>query len=175
MSQENMRPVIMGRIHGLFGVRGWLKVYSYTDRPADVLGYSRWYLRLNDRDWHAMKVAAGRSQGKGLIVHLAPIDGVPLSDRDAAAAWLQADVAVDRSDLPELEQDEVYWIDLLDCQVETVEGQQIGQITDVLDNGAHPIMVIEGEQKHLIPLVRGPIVQRVDLNSGLVVVDWVPE
>lgn len=170
-----MRPVLLGRINGLFGVRGWLKVYSYTDPPANILTYPHWLLRQQGRDWRPMRVVDARVQGKGLIAHLAPEDAEPLPDRDAAVPLLEADIAVARADLPEPAPGEVYWADLIDCRVETLTGDALGRVTDMMDTGAHAVMVVTGDNEHLIPLVRGPIVQNIDLESGLVTVDWVPD
>lgn len=170
-----MRPVLLGRIHGLFGVRGWLKIYSYTAPPANILDYPRWQLRQDDGEWRPMRLIDGRSRGKGLIAQLAPVDGAPLSDRDAAAALLGADIAVARADLPEPPPGEVYWVDLIDCRVETLQGTVLGRVTDMMDTGAYPVMVIVGEHQHLVPLVRGPVVQHIDTDEGRVTIDWDPD
>lgn len=166
-----MNPVVLGRVHGLFGVRGWVKVYSYTQPPANILDYPDWQLRV-DGTWRPMRLADGRAQGKGLIAHLAPAGGEPLPDRDAAAALLGADIAVDRAALPPLADDEVYWVDLIGCAVTTTEGVELGRVTDMMDTGAHGIMVVTGDDEHLIPLVRGPIVQAIDLDARAITVDW---
>lgn len=168
-----MRPVLLGRIHGLFGVRGWLKVYSYTDPPANILDYPQWLVRPSGAcDWSPMTLAAARRHGKALIAHLAPAHGQPLPDRNAAATLLGADIAVNRTHLPALPHGEVYWADLLDCRVVSVAGQYLGRVTDMMDAGAHPVMVVTGEYEHLIPLVRGAIVHGIDTERGLVTVDW---
>lgn len=170
-----MRPVLLGRINGLFGVRGWFKVYSYTDPPANILTYSHWLLRPQDQDWRRMRLVDGHVQGKGLVAHLAPDNAEPLPDRDAAVPLLGADIAIDRADLPELEHDQVYWADLIGCRVETPAGECLGRVTDMMDTGAHPVMVVTGDRTHLIPLVRGAIVQQIDLEAARITVDWVAE
>lgn len=168
-----MRPILLGRIQGLFGVRGWLKVYSYTDPPANILSYPNWHLRRPDApDWRQMRLVHGHKQGKGLVAQLAPNNAGPLPNRDVAAAFLGADIAVDHAALPKPPRDQVYWTDLIGCQVKTLQGALLGWVVDMMDTGAHGVMVIEGEQQHLVPFVRGPIVQAIDLDAALITIDW---
>lgn len=167
-----MAPVLMGRANGLFGVRGWLKVYSYADPPANILSHPDWLLRQADGDWRPMRLVEGRKQGKGLVAHLAPENGPPLADRDAAAALLGADIAIPRDVMPDPAPGQVYWADLIGCQVQTLQGNILGRVVDMMDTGVHGVMVILGDEQHLVPMVRGPIVKKVDLDAALITVDW---
>ncbi|MFM7784103.1 MAG: ribosome maturation factor RimM, partial [Gammaproteobacteria bacterium] len=80
--------IVLGRVSGVFGVRGWLKVWSFTDPVDAILDYSTWWLRLHE-GWQQHEIDAGQRQGKGLIVHLAGCD-----DREGAARFLRAESAV---------------------------------------------------------------------------------
>lgn len=161
--------VTLGRVAGLHGVRGWFKVYSYTRPREGILEYPRWYFREAGQ-WIPRDLADGRRHGKTVI---AGADGV--ADRDQAARLMDCEIAVPRTELPALEEGEYYWVDLIDLQVCTAEGVVLGRVARLLETGAHDVMEVHGERRHLIPFVQGPVVQSVDLEAGTMVVDWDPD
>jgi len=151
---------------GVFGVKGWIKVQSYT-RPTDnLLRQRRWF--IGDAE-HTLE--EGRPHGPGLAVKIAGVE-----DRDAAAPLLGKDVSVPRSKLPRLRKDEVYWIDLMGSRVVTTAGVELGVLEGVSDNGAQDVMLVkQGEAERLIPWVVGPIVQRYSIEAREIVVAWEPD
>lgn len=164
--------VLLGRINGLFGVRGWVKVYSYARPPANILDYPLW--RVGPART-AMRLVDGRAQGKGLVALLAPKDGAPLAERDQAVALLDSEIHVGRADLPAPAPGEVYWADLIGCTVTGDGGAALGTVTGLVDTGAHPVLVVAGERERLIPFVRGHVVRSLDLQAGAIQVDWDPD
>jgi 16S rRNA processing protein RimM len=162
-------PVVVGKISAVFGVRGWVKVYSYTSPPENILDYRPWYL-LRDGRWRPSALADGKPHGKGLTARL---EGC--ADRDHAAALVGAEIAVRRDQLPEPEQGEYYWTDLEGLRVETVAGVDLGRLDRLFETGANDVMVVLGERERLIPYLWGSVVRSVDLDAGLMVVDWDPE
>lgn len=161
--------IVLGRVTGLFGVRGWVKVFSNTQPREGIVKYSPWQLRLGD-EWRSFVVADGQAQGKGVIARLEGVD-----DRDAAAALMGADIAIWREQLPPPEEGEIYWADLEGLAVETVEGRTLGKVSYLLETGANDVLVVQGERERLIPFVREQVVKEVDLQGGRIVVDWDPE
>ncbi len=161
--------VTVGRVDGVFGVLGWLKIYSYT-RPRDnILTYSRW--KLSDGgSWIPFKVLARRRQGAGFVASLHGI-----SDRDSAAEWIGSEIAVDREALPENAAGEYYWADLIGLGVFNQDGLSLGEITGLLETGANDVLVVSGTRERLIPFVVPYYVQEVDLQRGCVVVHWHPD
>lgn len=174
MSDTAQDRVILGRVQGLFGVRGWLKLYSYTSPPENILAYSHWELH-NGIQWQRMRVADGRRQGKGLVAQLAGEDDTPISDRESAARWLDADVAVLRSELPPLAADEYYGAELLGLRVITAGDEDMGTVSGFIDTGANPVMAVHGERERLIPFIRDLFILEVDRDAGLIKVDWDPD
>ncbi len=173
MADDAQDRVVLGHVQGLFGVRGWIKLYSHTAPPDAIFQYSHWQLQ-RDSQWHRLRVAEARTQGKGLVAQLATTDG-PISDRDIAAQWLGADIAVLRSELPKLAPGEYYGAELLGFGVATQTGVELGRLTDFMDTGAHPVMVVRGTREHLIPFIRDTYVLNVDLPARRIQVDWDPE
>ena len=157
---------MLGRISGVFGVRGWVKIYSYTDPREAVLNYSSWLLS-QDGDWQAAKVVEGQRHGKAVV---ARIDG--FDDRDQAAALVGKDIAVMRDALPETEDGQYYWQDLEGLTVLRSDGSNLGTVTYLLETGAHDVLVVTGDVERLIPFVMDEVVVDVDLAKGLITVDW---
>ncbi len=157
--------VVMGRVSGVFGVRGWVKIRSYTRERASILDYDRWMVRLED-GWRDFGLAEGRVHGAGLVARL---EGV--AERDAAAALVGADIAVPKSQLPVLEGSEYYWAQLEGMKVVNAQGIELGMVSNLFETGANDVMVVVGERERLIPFVRG-VVQKIDLAGGTMCVDW---
>lgn len=173
------KRVVLGRINGLFGVRGWVKVYSYTRPAENLLGHERWQLRCATEgrpgDWRPFRVLASRRQGKTLVVQLADDDGAALADRDAAIQLLDAEIAVAREDLPPLEPGQYYWSDLVGLEVLNRDAVPLGRVTAMMETGANDVLIVEGERQRLIPFVIGEIVDTIDLDTGRIVVVWEPD
>jgi 16S rRNA processing protein RimM len=159
-------PVILGRISGLFGVRGWVRVFSYTEPREAILQYKGLLLGRNG-DWQSVKVAEGQRHGKSVILRLEGFD-----DRDRAVGLIGTEIGADRSELPEPEDGHFYWSDLTGLKVVHRDGTELGNVKDILETGAHDVMVVEGEQERLIPFVIGEVVLSVDLDERLISVDW---
>ena len=169
MAEREARRVTVGRVVGLFGVRGWLRVYSYTDPRTNLIAYTQWYLRAAE-GWLPARLEDGRQQGKGLI---AKIEGV--DDRDHARAWLGAEIAISRDELPDPGPGEYYWIDLEGLRVRTLEGTDLGTVSHLFETGANDVLVVHGDRERLVPFTLDHVVQRIDWGEGLIEVDWDPE
>jgi 16S rRNA processing protein RimM len=163
-------PVVLGRISGLYGVKGWIRVCSYTEPREALLDYSHWLLRAKD-GWTEKAVAEGRRQGKSLVARFADTE-----DRDAAAEWIGADIAVSRESLPAVGQGEFYWADLEGLQVRHRDGRILGRVVRMLATGANDVMVVqsagEAKQEILIPFVPEMYILKVDVAAGIIDVDW---
>lgn len=169
MTNTAQQMVVMGKISGIYGVRGWLKVFSHTDPRENILSYSPWYLK-DAEQWRPVDVIEGRRQGKNVLAHLKGYD-----DRDAAAALIETEIAINRDQLPQLPEGEYYWSDLLGMQVETVDGIELGCIDKLMQTGANDVIVVAGERQRLIPYIKNDVVVNVDLQARRMQVNWDPE
>ena len=156
----------MGRIVGLFGVRGWVKVFSYTDPREAILSYEGWLLGRKG-DWKPAEVAEGQRHGKSVIAHFVGVD-----DRDRAAALVGSEIAVLREALPETAEGQYYWLDLIGLRVMHRDGTDLGEVQSMLQTGANDVMVVQGEQERLIPFVTNEVVISVDMVERIINVDW---
>lgn len=159
--------LVLGRISGVYGVRGWVKVFSETEPRENILTYSPWYLGASRA---ACKVATGRLQGKGLV---ARIEGC--EDRDRAADLVGQEISVRRDQLPPSHADEFYWADLEGLSVETLDGTPLGRIDRLFATAANDVLVVKGERERLLPFVWEQVVKEVDFELGRMRVDWDPE
>ncbi len=165
---DERQQVPIGRISGLFGVRGWVKVWSGTRPRKNLFEYTPWLIHMDD-GWREFRVLEWRPQGKGLVARLEGVD-----DRDQAAALLQRDIMIRREQLPALD-DGWYWVDLVGLNVETVEGENLGRVESLMETGANDVLVVAGSRQRLIPFTPGHAVREGDMQSGRIVVDWDPE
>ncbi len=162
----------LGSIVAAHGIKGWVKVFSYTDPMPQILDYSPWYLQKG-KSMKTIDVLEGRQQGKGLVARLAGVE-----DRDDAELLIGFDVWVDYDALPALEDGEYYWHQLQGLTVKTTDNQVLGQIDHMLETGANDVMVVKptassvDDQTRLVPYVENRVVQLVDLESRTVQVDW---
>jgi len=156
--------VELGRVVGVFGVRGWIRLRSHTVPPEGILRYRRWHIA--GREW---QVAEGHAQGDTVVAGLKGLE-----DRDAALTLRGSTVEVARSALPKPKKGEFYWADVLGSEVVSTAGAKLGTLSSVTSNGAQDVMVISGERERLIPFVVGPIVKSVDPAAKRIVVEWEP-
>ena len=163
------RLVTLGRISGVYGVRGWIKVHSYTEPRDTVVGFARWTIRWRGGD-RAGELEDGRAQGSNVVAKLRGVD-----DRDAARELIGADIAVERSALPACEPGEYYWADLEGLEVVTPAGDRLGKVDHLVATGGHDVLVLAGRPERLIPFVHGTVIRGVDLAAGVIVADWSPE
>jgi len=168
MSGAPRKKVILGRVSGLMGVKGWIKVHSYTEPRDSIVGFKHWL--LNDKGVERpVEVETGRRQGRTVVAKLQGID-----DRDQAQGLIGADIAVAREDLPACEPGEYYWTDLEGLDVRTLADEGLGRLDFLFSTGEHDVMVVAGERERLIPFVRDRVVREVDLDRGVIIVDWDP-
>ncbi len=170
MAENGNEYIDVGRITGLYGVRGWVKIFSHTQPRENILSYTTWYLKKQG-GWSAVELETGRVHGKGVVAKLKGCD-----DRDAAAALMGNSIAIRREQLPQAGSDEYYWTDLVGLKVHNLEGVELGFVDHLLETGANDVLVVvQDRRERLIPFVQGQFIKRIDLAAGEITVDWDPE
>lgn len=165
---EVFKPLIVGKLNGASGIKGWVKVYSYTDPKENILNYSPWYLKLNGQ-WQQVSILNGREQGKTVVAQL---EGC--NDRNTAESYRGIEIAIEESQLPQLEEGEYYWRDLIGLTVVNMAGEELGTVKKMMETGANDVLVVKTASKEelLIPYVPEYSVMKVDLESKQITVDW---
>lgn len=168
-------PVTVGKVTTVYGVKGWVKVFSYTQPIENILDYPGWILSKDGRS-QPVKVLQGKRHGNGLI---ASIEGY--TDRDLARQICGSMIKVDRSNFPDLEDGEYYWYQLQGLLVETKDGCLLGKVDHLMETGSNDVLVVRqcagsiDQKERLIPYIPGQYVDTVDLQEELIRVDWDPE
>jgi len=161
------QKVVVGSIGAPHGVRGWVRVNSFTE-PADNLFSYQLLLEAGNDNWQPIKVEKMQPHGNVFVAKLANVD-----DRDQAALITNAKIAVQREDLPELANDEFYWNDLMGLTVYNQDDIKLGQVVDFFATGANDVIVVRGESgEHLIPYVPEMFILDVNLETKQIKVLW---
>ena len=166
---SNQQQINVGKISGVFGIKGWVKVFSFTECRENILSYSPWLLK-KDSETRLIAVIDGKLQGKAVVAQL---DGV--NDRDQAASFMGWDIYITPEQLPKVAKDEYYWSDLIGLNVETDLGVELGVVESLLETGANDVVIVKGERERVIPFLQGQTIMAIDLEAGKMVVDWDPD
>jgi 16S rRNA processing protein RimM len=167
-----VNEIRLGSINGTHGLKGWVKVFSYTDPIEAILDYSPWILRKSGVAIE-ITIAGRQASGKRLIVEFEGCDTL-----DQAEDLIGYEVHVNIDAMPDLEEGELYWFQLEGLSVKNSSGEALGKIAHMLETGANDVMVVEptedsiDQQERLIPYLEGGVVKQVDQKTGVVIVDW---
>lgn len=160
--------VRLGEICGVHGIKGWVKVRSYTEPRSNLIAYRDWLVESDGRQ-RPMHVEDASVAGGNVIAKLAGVE-----DRDVALALVGASVLVPRAELPQCAPGEYYWADLEGLEVRTLSGAVLGTVSGLIATGANDVIVLSGPGGRLIPFIADRIVRQVDLDAGIIIVDWDP-
>ncbi|WP_299769822.1 ribosome maturation factor RimM [uncultured Pseudoteredinibacter sp.] len=181
MASSSSNLLTVGRINGVFGIKGWVKIHSDTEPRENIFEYSPWWLKTR----HGVKpveIDEFKAHGNGLIAHIKGVD-----DRTLAEGFTKVDIAVERNQIPDLEDGEYYWHQLVGLKVITEHGgspQLLGKVQKLMATGANDVLVVKGDKaelgsidnkERLLPYVPGQFVISVDLQAEEIRVDWDPE
>jgi 16S rRNA processing protein RimM len=167
--------VVVGYVSGAYGIHGWVRIKPYSADADALLNAKAWW--LDKPDLRDVQMLQAKGHSGDVVAQLMGVAG-----RDAAEALKGATVQIPRSHFPALDKDEFYWVDLVGLSVENLQGELLGQVLDLMDNGAHPILRVtpvatqaalpdSKVQEILIPFV-DRFVQTVDQKEKKIVVDW---
>lgn len=163
------RRIRIGKIVGVHGVQGWVKLESDTVPRRNIFRYLPWTLLQRGSEIRVPEVE-GREQGKGLVAHWPD-----LHNRELAEQWIGAEIWVERAQLPPARPGEYYWVDLEGLRVIGIDGFLFGRVSHLFSTGANDVMSVIGERERLIPFLKHDVIRRVDLDAGLIEIDWDPE
>jgi 16S rRNA processing protein RimM len=166
--------VVLGRITAPYGVKGWLRLHPFGDDPDRWREIRHWWLGSDEKDfsgWRAWLPQSMRRQGDGWVVKLTGVE-----DRDTAEQMVGQFVGAPRSALPATEEGEFYWADLIGLAVVNDKQETLGHVTELIESGAHAVMVVtegegDGMRQRLLPFVSA-VVKEVDVPAGVMRVDW---
>lgn len=190
MNQQDdaSEKILLGRITGVYGVKGWLKVFSYTEPMEAIVDYSPWYIRAEKRKqspWTKVTLKAGKRHAKTVVAKLEHCN-----TRDEAMAYIGTEIAIEKQQLEALKgKNEFYWRDLIGLRVINQQNIVLGRVKSLLETGANDVLVVVPEEggddtstetvgtetvikERLIPWTMGNAIIAVDQAQGVIEVDW---
>ncbi len=170
-----------GKITGAYGIKGWVKIHSYTSPGENLFDFGEWTLkgRGGRNTEQPVHFDEWRRQGKGMIAHIRGVD-----DRDLAESYRGLEILVKADSLPDLEEGDYYWHQLEGLEVwarepgSSAERVLLGRVNYLLETGANDVLVIKAsegsidDQERLVPYLPGDTVVSVDLERKRIEVDW---
>jgi len=158
------KKVIIGRLGSTYGVRGWIKVHSYTEPPENIFNYE-WYIKHQDQ-WQLTTIEAKKSHGKGYIVKLEGCE-----DPNDAKTYTNDYIAIDQTQLPKLNTGEFYWAELTGLHVVNTDGVELGVVDHLIATGANDVLVVKNDKKRLLPFTND-VVKEISLVEKKIIVEW---
>lgn len=163
---ESSNRIVVGKVAGAYGVRGWLKIFPFTESKKNILGFDHWSVEKHNNE-ALVKMSQGKVHGKFVVVQL---EGV--NSREQAEGLKGSLVRVEKAKLKRLAKDEFYWADLIGMTVRNLSEVEFGQVDSLMETGANDVLVVKGERERLVPFILEQVVKTVDLDNRLIVVDW---
>jgi len=163
-ASDDLEFVELGKIVGISGIKGWVKVHSFTRQREDILAYKTWYLGSEQRK---RRMIGGRRQGSGIVAHLEGLD-----DRDAARGCIGNSISISTLDLPPLPRGEYFWTQLEGLEAVDTTGKRLGVVDYLIETGANDVLVIKGGNSEILVPYIPDVVHQVDLDKGFIELDW---
>ncbi len=167
--------MIVGKLGATYGIRGWLKVHSFTEQVESIFEYSPWFINQKG-NWVELKVTNWKRHNKGYVCKFENID-----DRENAHQLVNFEINVNSAVLPELSEDEFYWRELFGMKVITTKGYDLGEVSDILETGSNDVLVVKanlrdafGQKERLIPFLEEQVIINIDREAQRIEVDWDP-
>lgn len=165
--KKNNAYVVIGSFGTVHGVKGWIKINSYTDPAENIKKYKHWYVKIKDQ-WELLPIEDLKTQHKTLLLKLTDC-GTP----EDARFYTNKLIGIKREELPDLESNEFYWHDLIGLEVKNLKGELLGTVIEILSTGANDVFVVKRDdgKRYLIPYT-ADAVQSIDIDNQFIMVDW---
>lgn len=165
--------IVIGKIGAPYGVKGWVKITTYTDEKEGVFSYSPWLLGEVDKEYI---VDVWRTHNKGVVAKL-----IGVESRDDAESIKNLDISIKAEKLPQLTDGDYYWRDLVGMQVVTEAGYDLGAVKELFETGSNDVMLIRanpndafGQKERMVPFLFDQVIKHVDMQARTIKVDWDP-
>ena len=158
--------VVMGKVVGSHGIKGWLKIQPFTEELKTLGKFSSWFVSKNENEWKEFKVESSSIQGRTVLAKIENINN--RNDADVLRGFL---IGISKIDLPILAKGKYYWSDLIGLEVINQTGFNFGTIESIMETGSNDVLVIKDEKEWLIPYLDN-VVLKIDLEKKNILVDW---
>jgi len=171
-SEVDSERVVLGEIGRVHGLKGWLKLISFTSPIENILDYPRFHVEVGGRS-QELELDEHRRQNKALLVHFKGYD-----DPETARLLTGIELTVANENLPQLERGEFYWHQLQGLRVVNQHQQVFGRVSHLLETGANDVLVVKADsasiddRERLIPYLVDSVIIEIDLETQTIRVDW---
>ena len=164
---NDQHKVVIGYVLSPHGIKGWLKVISYTDPIANFFSYKKIFIN-KDNEYYPYVIDDSTSSGKKIRLKLSGID-----DRNQSEKLAKCEIVVNREDLPEISSESYYWADIIGFDVNSKDNINYGILDSFMETGSNDVMVVIGNSyRKLIPFINNEVVKSVDIENKVIIVDW---
>jgi 16S rRNA processing protein RimM len=164
MSLDN-EYVVIGKIGATYGIKGWLKIVSFTESIINIINYNPWYIEEH-KSWQPLKMNEARPHGKGIIAKISGFD-----TPEQARLLTGKQIAIKRSQLAPLQQHEYYWAELEGLTVINQHNETLGKIIYLIETGSNDVFVVKGDKEHAIPYLP-EVITDINLAEKIMRVNW---
>ncbi len=172
---SDKEKIVVGKLGASYGIRGWLKVFSYTENAESIFSYKPWFIKVRGQ-WQECSLEDWKRHGQGFVGKLS---GLEL--REDAQGLTHAEIGIYADTLPALSNEEFYWRELFGMEVVTTKGYNLGKVTDILETGSNDVLVITanpkdafGQKERLVPFLDEQVIKLIDRTAQRIEVDWDP-
>jgi|TARA_R110002126_G_scaffold110918_1_gene248303 16S rRNA processing protein RimM len=166
MPELELEHVVVGKFGRPQGIKGLVRVTSFTEPRENVLDYPHWFMQVRGV-WHEIKHTHDSIMPQHLVTR---IDGY--TTREQVAELTNAPIAVSKKALPPLKSGEFYWHQLVGMQVVHEQGLVLGTVESLFATGSNDVLVVVGEKRRLIPYLMDDVIQTINTDSGIITVCW---
>ena len=157
---------MMGKVLVPYGVNGWVKVYSFTEKIESFLTYKKLFLSKDQTTWLEIKPIEIKLHGKTIIAKFSEI-----ADRTQAENYKNYLIGVPKDYLPQLNENQYYWNDLIGFEVLNLQNFSFGLVDTYIETGANDVIVVKGDKERLIPYTSMTVL-KIDTIKDKIIVDW---
>jgi len=156
--EKNLFPI--GRVLKPHGVKGKMKVEYFGEDLHRFFSYREVFIEGDKGRPESYEILEASPHPPRLILRLKGIEKI-----EEAEPMIGKTILVEKEALPELEEGEYYWIDLMGIEVETREGKRIGKVKEIFSTGAHDVYVVEGKRGEIFLPAIEDVIQSIDLKK----------
>ncbi len=167
MSSKKLEEIIvMAKISSPYGVKGWVKIFSFTENLDSLLAYNKFFLSKDQKSWLEKEVKEIKLHGKSIVAKFLEID-----NRSEAENFKDYLIGVSKDLLPKLNKGQYYWSELIGFEVLNLKNISFGTVDTFIETGANDVIVVSGDKERLIPYTSNTVL-KVDTGGEKIIVDW---
>lgn len=155
----------IGRVVKPHGIRGKIKVHYFGEDLDRFPLYQKIFIKDNLGRPEPFEVLEVTPQPPRLILRLKGIERI-----EETESLIGKEILVHREDLPEPEEGEYYWFEILGMAVETEKGRRIGTVKKIFPTGSHDVYVVEGKRGEIFLPATEEVIQSIDRQRRVMTV-----